>query len=854
MDPSISQRSGFSPVFAPAIGLREVLEAAPDLIFCCDAAGRFAWASSTFEYFAGWRASDLVGQSFAALIPASDRMRVMRFFRRQLRHSRPQSAGDFVLLRRDGTRVDVSARVRLYERADGDRYFIGVARERQVWGAASEDGTTGAATSMLEARIRELQAQLDEAHEGERLKGEVLATLAEQLRPSMDAVMGASSSLIASSLTPEQRHQVDVVRGAGHALLTLVSDAHDHTQLEAGRMAMENIGFDLRVTMDQVAAVLAPMADGRGLRLETRADALLPSRLKGDPGRLRQVLLNLGANAIRSSERGTVAIHVDRESEDDAHVTLLFRVSDPSTGAVGAHRALLFREQPPSGGAPARGADMGLSISRRLVHLMGGLLGAEQSDDQRNTFWFRVTFEKQPMPATAPPQNDVRLRGLRVLIADGPAAERHSHALTLQAWGCIVDEAENGIEALELVRVAAARGEPHSVALVDMNLEALDGFALAAAVRADAALDAIAVAITTRIGRPGDAQRARELGVSGYLVMPIEPAQLFDAIAALVAGANAVARPLERPLVTRHSLAEERRARVRILLVEDDLVNQLVTTSALNRVGFHVEVVGTGCAAIERTESEHWDLVLMNVQMTDLDGFRATAAIRARERGAARTPIVGLSTRAGEESERERCLAAGMDDVFAKPIDLSALAESATRWTLHEDPHFMDFAVDDSTPPRRVPAPLLVVSGQFDPPAGMQAPAGTEAPLPMPVIPPGPAIDLEQLNLACMSLPALRASMLHTYLGDVFQRLQRIEEAIESGDAERTATEAHGLRGMCRTIGATACTVVFGEMEERARAGRLADAAELLPIALEQVRRTEEFIARFERIIASDAA
>ena len=849
-DPSFPRFAGSNSSFTPAIGLREVLEAAPDLIFCCDAMGRFAWASSTFEYFAGWRASDLVGQSFAVLIPPPDRMRVMRFFRRQLRHSRPQSAGDFVLLRRDGTRVDVSARVRLYERADGDRYFIGVARERQVWGPTAEDGSSGAATSLLEARVRELQAQLDEANEGERLKSEVLATLAEQLRPPMDAVMGASSSLFASQLTPEQRHHVDVVRGAGQTLLTLVSDAHDHTQLEAGCMAIENIGFDLRVTMDQVAAVLLPMAEGRGLALETRADSMLPSRLRGDPGRLRQVLLNLGANAIRSSERGAIVMRVDRESEDDAHVTLLFRVTDPGTGSTSEHRAQLFREQPPSGAIPARGADMGLSISRRLVHLMGGLLGAERSDDDGNTFWFRVTFEKQVIPAAVPPAHDVRLRGLRVLIADGPAAERHSHARTLQAWGCIVDEVENGAEALESIRAASARGEPYAVALLDMNLEALDGLSLAAAVRADSGFDPIALAITTRIGRPGDAQRARELGVSGYLVMPLEPAQIFDAIAELVGGAKADSRPDERPLVTRHSLAEARRTRVHVLLVEDDLVNQLVTTSALNRVGFHVEVAGTGCAAIERTESEHWDLVLMNLQMPDLDGLRATAAIRARERGAVRTPLIGLSARAAEAAERERCMASGMDDVFAKPLDLSALAEAVTRWTLYEDPRLMESSVDDGPLQRRAPVPLTVVSGQFDPPPGEPA----AAPLPMPVIPPGPAIDLEQLNLSCMSLPALRASMLHTYLGDVFPRLQRIEEAIETGDLERIESEAHGLRGMCGTIGATACTVVFGEIEERARAKRLADAALLLPAALEQVRRTEEFIARFERIVSADAA
>ena len=855
VDPPIHPRAGSVPAFAPAIGLREVLEAAPDLIFCCDSSGRFAWASSTFEHFAGWRASDLVGQPFTNLIPGKERLRVVRFFMRQLRRSNPQSVGDFVLLRRDGTSAEVTARVRLFERADGDRYFVGVARERQAPSASRELPGPVRDVAVLEARVRELQRKLDAAYEGERLKSEVISMLGEQLRGPMDTVLGASSALLSLTLEPETRHIVEQIRGAGEALISLVNDAHDHAQLEAGQVALDNIGFDLRVTLDQVGAWLSPMAELRGVALELRVDPLVPSRLTGDPGRLRQVLLNLGGNAIRYAEGSPVGLHVERESEDDSHVTVLFRITDSSRGPDSERRAQVFREPSPEAADKPLNTDLGLSISRRLVRLMGGELGAENSPEAGGQYWFHITFEKQAAMSAAPAQADVRLRGLRVLVADGPSAERGEHVGMLEAWGCVVEHADNGIEALDAIRVAFTRKEPFSVVLMDMNLEGLDGFSLAAAIRADPELNALILVLTTRIGRPGDAQRARDLGISGYLVLPLRHSQMYDLLAELVVNDHAAQAPAGRALVTRHSLAEARRARVRILLVENDAVNQLVIVSALTRAGFQVEVCSNGRDAIARTEGQRWNLVLMDLQMPDLDGVRATSAIRARERGGWRTPIVGLSSGTDVAGDRERCLAAGMDDTFPKPLDLSALAEAVQRWALRDDGRNGEAEGDDAPAPRRVPAPLTVVSSHFDaPPPGEKAAPAERSGLALPEVPEGPALDLEQLNLSSMGLPALRSSLLQTYLGDVVPRMQRLEEAVAKRELERVEFEAHGLRGMCGTIGAQGCAVLFGEIEQRARAKRGLDVVPLIPLAAEQVRLTREFISRLERIATSEAA
>jgi two-component system sensor histidine kinase/response regulator len=279
------------------------------------------------------------------------------------------------------------------------------------------------------------------------------------------------------------------------------------------------------------------------------------------------------------------------------------------------------------------------------------------------------------------------------------------------------------------------------------------------------------------------------------------------------------------------------------------VVNQLVTQSALNRVGYNVEIASHGRAAIELTESGHWDLILMDTHMPGLDGYRATAAIRARERGARRTPILGLTGDSSFSIDREKCLAAGMDDVFRKPIDLAELTTAVERWTVRGDSRTAEPAPEPTHAPR-----FTVVSSHFDPPAETAAAAAAAATRAEMDLPDGPAIDLEQLNTASMGLPALRTSLLHTYLDDVYPRLERLTAAIASGDAHRVEFESHGLRGMCATIGASACTMLFGEMESAARDERVHEATQYLDAARAAVQRTEEFINRLERIVTDEAA
>jgi CheY-like chemotaxis protein len=432
--------------------------------------------------------------------------------------------------------------------------------------------------------------------------------------------------------------------------------------------------------------------------------------------------------------------------------------------------------------------------------------------------------------------------------------ERDPVAAVLRAWGCDVEVCENGAEALHSVRAAAAAGRPFALALLDRKLEGLDGEDLGQAIRADEDLHATQLIMTTSEGRPGDGGRVKAAGFAGYLMKPLEPGQLYEAVVEVLNPGAADQPRADRPLVTRHSLAEARRGRLRILLVDDDAVNQLVTTSALHRVGYNVEVAHNGHRAIELTEGERWDLILMDMQMPDLDGCRTTSAIRARERGAWRTPIIGLTANADHKPDRDRCLAAGMDVVLGKPINLEQLTTLVEKYTSR------DGRTPESEAPASATPRLTVVSSHFDAPEITAAGrAETSAPVAadddgVPDLDPGPAIDLEQLEAACMGLPALRSSLLHTFMIDVPGRLERLRFAFDANDLRRVEFEAHGLRGMCATIGARGCTTLFGEMEDRARADRLPAARVLLEPAVAEAQRTEQFIQRFDQIVAREAA
>jgi CheY-like chemotaxis protein/signal transduction histidine kinase len=754
------------------------------------------------------------------------------------------------------------------------------------------------------AEILRLEMALEEARAMVQLKSEYLSTMSQEIRAPMTGIMGMTNLLLESELDGEQRGMVEVIKSSSGALISLINDTLDFSRFDAGSLVIEHMGFDLRVTIEEVAYRLGPLAADKNLHFSCRVHHEVPSRLIGDPGRLRQVMLNLSACAIRNSDGGDVELRVERVEENDQAVSLRFSISDSCPGGTIEAVTRLYRCYGDDDLHHARrlgGAGLSLAVARQVVTRMGGFAGLEQHA-KGNTLWFQVALDKQSEKATPGPKQDVQLRGLRALVVDASKASREAMVEMLSAWGCRVDALEHGEEALERLRSAAAQREPYRVALVDMQLQGLTGEDLGLAIRSDRTLAGTRTMLLTSLGRKGDAQRAQSLGFLAYLLKPLPWSELYEAMVEVV-GRPEGAVGDSASLITRHSLAESRRGRVRVLLAEDNAVNQMVAQAALRRLGYAIDVVTDANAAIEASEKNRYDLILMDVQMADMDGCKAAAAIRAREHGR-HVPIIGMSGRA-LEGDHARCLEAGMEDCLRKPIELERLCTTVEHWT-------RDKKGEDSSNARQskragrvvitgsaaIPgavAPLPVGAGLADdgtregvtrelwtpneapPPMGSGQPSIKASPgasdgagdakwttsaaaakrieqenSAVPLVP----IDTGRLESSCMGIPALREALLQTFRADIGPRMMRLAEAVVAGDPRRVEFEAHGLKGMSATIGAVACEAAFEEIERLGRDEDLRTASRLLQIAQGTAERTEQFISRLERILsqANEAA
>jgi CheY-like chemotaxis protein/HPt (histidine-containing phosphotransfer) domain-containing protein len=524
------------------------------------------------------------------------------------------------------------------------------------------------------------------------------------------------------------------------------------------------------------------------------------------------------------------------------------------------------------------GTGLGLAISKNLVGLMGGEIGVASRAGEGSTFWFKLPLEKQFAVALAAPTRDA-LRGIPVLVVDPAPSARQSLTEMLLRWECDVTEADTAHAALEILRQAADAGQPVGVALIDMHMPGMEGEALGRAIRAERRLDPTRLVLLTSLGRRGDAALARDAGFSAYLIKPVQQHHLHDALIEIATGTppGVLGQAIAAPLITRHSIEEKRRQRIRILLVEDDPVNQLVAQAALKRAGYMADVAASGAEALAAIGRGPFDLVFMDGRLPDMEGTVVTQAIRDREaRLGGHVPIVAMTAMTAE-GDRERLLASGMDDYIAKPIDLDALAQMVQRWVGARDDapglaHDLGLGVAMlEAPPAAAGEPALeptVIAEPTEPLARepmIGEPAASEAPGPAPepvdfaglgfeadlagavVIPlptpDGPVLDRARLEQACMGDPVLRRQLVQTFLTDVRSRLSRLDSRIAAGDTRAVEFEAHGLKGMCGAIGAMRCMELFAMIETHGENQDLHGVAELVAAADEEVGRVEGVLA-----------